>query len=756
MKQTKKRRESLQINILSPTIILIIICLIHFHLLIGQTIKAQERRIIPFIIGGINFDGIPNEEVWKTLDSFPLVMHQPNNGKIPVQKTNVRLCYDEMYLYLGASMYYIDSKMITRIGKKRDYASWESDWIGIAIDTYNDKENMMLFAVNPNGIRTDATTMNDLINGMYDINFDFNTFWDAKISIKDNVWYSEIRIPLSSLRFQRNSDKVIMGIIILRANANTKNPDYGQSTFPEISQTKGDFLYWKASMGEEVEFIGLKSKKPVYMTPYVVGGVNRFYDENNSTAKNDYKLEAGVDFKYGLTNNLTLDVTANTDFAQVEADQEQFNLTRFSLFFPEKRIFFQEKADVFDFSFNSYDNLFYSRNIGLYEGSPVRIYGGVRMTGRIGEWDIGLLDMQTERFNELPSENFGILRTKRRVLNQKSYVGAIITSRIGTEGTYNLAYAVDSRCLLFGDDYLTVKWAQTFNDGAENKAFSIKPAHAYLKWERKRIKGFNYRFFLDWSGENYNPGIGLETRNDFFLKSATLLYGWLPGKDSPLNSHQIYTENNVYHNSIDGSIESILSYTGWSFVTKKTTEGKIYLTWDLEDLKETFYIVDPDVFVPAGRYNFFSILGNLYTTLPDRSLGLKLILEAGTFYDGNKISVSFQPSLNAGSSVIISGNYQMDRINFNNRNQKYTNNIFGLKGTFMFTTKLTFTTYIQYNTFSDIIITNARIRYNAREGSDFYIVYNEGIDSSIKANFLTDQEKENRTILLKYTYTFAF
>jgi hypothetical protein len=112
--------------------------------------------------------------------------------------------------------------------------------------------------------------------------------------------------------------------------------------------------------------------------------------------------------------------------------------------------------------------------------------------------------------------------------------------------------------------------------------------------------------------------------------------------------------------------------------------------------------------------------------------------------------------LNAGSSVIINGNYRMDKINFNDRNQKYTNNILGLTGTFMFTTKLTFTTYIQYNTFSDIIITNARIRYNAREGSDFYIVYNEGIDSSVRANFLIDQEKENRTILLKYTYTFAF
>jgi hypothetical protein len=195
---------------------------------------------------------------------------------------------------------------------------------------------------------------------------------------------------------------------------------------------------------------------------------------------------------------------------------------------------------------------------------------------------------------------------------------------------------------------------------------------------------------------------------------------------------------------------------GWNFVTKKTTEGLIYLTWELEDLKDTYFIVDPDVFVPQGRYNFFSVFGNLYTTTPDRFLSVTLTSEAGTYYDGYKYSASLQPGLNIGSSVTINGNYRIDKVTFNERSQKYTNNIFGLRSTFMFTTKLAFTTYIQYNTFSHRIITNARIRYNPREGSDFYIVYNEGIDSSIRANFLTDRENENRTFLLKYTYTFAF
>jgi hypothetical protein len=722
----------------------------------GQITWAQDRRIIPFVKEDIDFDGIPNEEVWKTVDSFPFVMHQPNTGKIPEQKTDVRLLYDKSYLYLGASLYYNKPEMITATGKVRDYAYWDTDWIGISMDTYNDKENMMLFAVNPNGIRTDALTKNDMINGMSDINFSFNTFWDAKTKIIGNIWYSEIRIPLSSLRFQTNADKVVMGITILRAIANSGNPDYGLITFPEILQTKGDMLYWKASVGKEVEFKGLKSRKPLYFAPYILGGINRYYNENTSDPDNDYRLEPGLDVKYGLTNNLTLDVTANTDFAQVEADQEQFNLTRFSLFFPEKRLFFQEKYDVFDFSFDQYDNLFYSRNIGLYNGSPVRIYGGLRMTGRTGNWDLGVLDMQTAKFEDLPSENFGIIRTKRRVINEKSYIGGMFTSRVGNDGSQNMAYGADCRLLLFGDDYLTVKWAQTYETNAENKFWSMSPSQAYLSWERKRIKGFAYKFLADWSGKNYNPGVGLETRDNFMLKYAKILYGWLPGEKSKLNSHQISSENSVYNSSVDGSLESVMSKTGWAFTTNKITTGSIYLNWELEDLKDTYYIVDPDIFIPAGRYNFCSLTGEIYSALPNRSIEVDLTASAGSYYDGYNVSTYFQPRVKAGRSIIINGIYQMDWISFKNRDQQYTNNIFAIKGNFMFTTKLSLTTYIQYNTFSDKFIANARIRFNAKEGNDFYIVYNEGIDSSVKTNLHIDLPGENRTILLKYTYTFTF
>jgi hypothetical protein len=718
---------------------------------------CQETIRVVKIDGGITFDGIPDEEVWKGLRSYPFTMHNPYNGKIPEQLTDARICYDDNYLYVGASLHYNSSRMISRIGKKRDYfdSAWSSDWLFISVDTYNDKQNMIVFGVNPNGIRYDFAVKNDYLNPATDSNASFNTFWEARSRVIDSIWYTEVRIPLSSLRFQGNSEKVVMGITLMRNIANTDNPDCGRSTFPQIPRTRGSGLFFRPSMAAEFEFQGLKSAKPVYFAPYLTGGFNRYYSGETSSSETEKKLDAGADIKLGLTNNLTLDITANTDFAEVEADKEQFNLSRFSLFFPEKRLFFMEKADVFDFSFNGSDNLFYSRNIGLYNGEPVRIYGGVRLTGRIRKWELGMLDMQTAKIDDHTAENFAVFRTKRGLGKNNSFIGGMVTSRIGADGTKNLAYGADAKILLFGDDYFTLKWAQTFEDGVKLDALSLKPSQLYLNWEKVRLEGLSYKFLMDWSGENYNPGTGIETRNNFFLKSGTLSYGWLPGDRSYISKNQISTVNSVYSNSVNNSFESFQSITGWAFESKKSFTGSAFFNYYLEDLKNTFYIVNPDISVPAGRYSFFSISGKVVLSTPDRIAGLTSTTEIGSFYDGSRISGTISPNWNPCASVIIEPTYSVDRVEFGKRNQKYTNNIVGLRGTFMFTTKLALTTYIQYNTFSNKIITNARLRYNPREGNDLYLVYNEGIDSRYRTNLIIDRLNENRTILLKYTYTFT-
>ena len=222
----------------------------------------------------------------------------------------------------------------------------------------------------------------------------------------------------------------------------------------------------------------------------------------------------GLDLKYNLTPNLTLDVTANTDFAQVEADDQQINLTRFSLFFPEKRQFFQERAGIFDFDTGEQSSrLFHSRRIGLVDGTPIRILGGARVVGRINEWDIGFLNMQTARQDGLPTENFGVLRVRKKAFNEYSTVGGMVTSRLDEDGTYNVVYGLDGIVRMFGDEYLTLKWVHSFDETRINQEnySPLNAGRAVFNWTRRKIEGLNYDLGITWSRSRLSPWHGIHT-----------------------------------------------------------------------------------------------------------------------------------------------------------------------------------------------------------------------------------------------------
>ena len=245
---------------------------------------------------------------------------------------------------------------------------------------------------------------------------------------------------------------------------------------------------------------------------------------------------------------MVMDLTLNTDFAQVEADDEQINLTRFSLYYPEKRPFFLERSSVFDFNLGANNTLFYSRRIGLSDdGDPIRIYGGARLIGRAGKWDVALLDMQTAPLTKttegvsediLPSENFGVLRFRRQVINENSYVGAGFTSRLGMNGHYNLGYGLDGVIRLFGQDYLSMRLAQTLETGVTNASL-LDPTRFATDWTRRSTTGLGYTLGYSYSGINFNPGIGFEMMDNYSSSRLTMLYGWLGGDKSKLFSHNI-------------------------------------------------------------------------------------------------------------------------------------------------------------------------------------------------------------------------
>jgi hypothetical protein len=714
--------------------------------------------VIPRITGTITLDGMPFEETWNAIEPLQMIMHAPVFGKPVTERTEVRIAHDDEYLYAGARLYDSDASEIRITSKKRDEFAGGSDYFSLVLDTYDDNENAVAFMTNPSGLRTDMTIFNDAEGMMagpntMPMNESWNTFWDVETEVNDEGWYVEMRIPLSSLRFQDVDGKVTMGLIVWRWIPHL-NEIY---TYPAIPQ-KWNISWFKPSQAQDVALEGIKSKKPLYITPYAIGGFGQEHvlnDQESEYIRNDNpELNAGLDIKFGVTNNLTLDLTLNTDFAQVEADDQMVNLTRFSLFFPEKRQFFLERASIFDFNTGGPNTLFYSRMIGLNEEEIIPIIGGVRAIGRKGPWDIGLMDLQTTDSDSLPSENFGVLRLKRKVINQYSYVGNILTSRLGMDGSYNFVYGFDGLVRVTGDEYLKLVWAQSFEDSLSNNPLSLNQSRYMINWERRKNIGFAYNLFLSGCGPEFNPGIGFESRYDYTYAGGRFLYGWMMPEESSVLKQNIYLRTQNFYSVSYNELESVTLMPGYGIELKNYLNAMIYVGFNYENIFEVIELSD-DAVVPLGEYRYFSIEGMLQTPMSN-PLMASMMMQAGSYYDGNRISLGLQPIWSLSSSLQLSGFYEYNRVDFSERGQKFLAHIIRVKALYMFSTKLSVSAFIQYNSAEDNIISNFRLRYNPREGNDFYIVYNEGTNTDLDREMPTLPRMSDRTLLLKYTYTFAF
>jgi len=740
-----------------PTFLKALPILLILIFLLPASLHSQESIRINRITGRIDFDGTPNEDTWKEASIFPMIVHSPSFGTEPSEISEVMLGYDQDYLWIGARLYSKDPSNITSTSKRRDEESRNSDQFGIVLDTYNDNENALAFFTMPSGARIDYTVSNDGEGGggggMRSTNRSWNTFWDVETSRDEAGWYVEMRIPFSSLQFQTINGKISMGMILNRRISYMNETD----TYPLIDPKYGFSANIKPSQAQSIEFENIESKNPVYISPYVLGGYSSSWvlnDEETEYLKEDKpKIEAGLDVKYSLTSNLTLDLTANTDFAQVEADDQQVNLTRYSLFFPEKRLFFQERSGIFNFSLGGRsDNLFYSRRIGIVDDDQVRIYGGARMTGRINKWDVGILDMQTAGYNENPSENFGVARLRRQVINQNSYVGGIMTSRIGTDGTYNVAYGVDGIFRMFGDDYLDVRMAQTFETGATNNVFSGDPTYAGIRWERRTDEGFAYDLSYNFTGGEMNPDVGFLRRNNIQGFGSRLQYGWMPGEASKLFSYRAMISARRYARVSDGQLESMEIAPGTFIMTKAGWGTFVELKYMKEGVEEDFELSD-DAMVPAGEYDFVALEARIFTP-SSKKLGARMDFETGGFFDGNIISVGVSPVFNLSASLQLSGTYEFNDIHFPDRDQSMQSHIARGSVLYMFSTKLSANAFIQFNTANDAFVGNFRLRYNPREGNDFYLVFNDYQGFMASDNYPIPPSYYNRALLLKYTHTF--
>lgn len=719
----------------------------------GAQARAQSIMEASRLSGPITLDGVLNESAWEDAAPLPYTMQMPQFGTEPSERSEVLLAYDEEYLYLGGRLWLSDPSFLRPTTFKRDASDGTTDYFGLIIDSYLDKENAVAFFTTPTGLRWDGVVWNDA-QLEENVSIDWNTFWDVAATYSEKGWFAEMRIPWSSLRFQERDGAVVMGIISWWYIAAKNEVDI----FPPIPLNWGSMSGWKPSQMQEFRFRGVQSSKPLYLAPYALGGLQQSFclneEETEYIEEREPSFEAGLDLKYSITSNLVMDLTANTDFAQVEADDQQVNLTRFDLFFPEKRLFFLERASIFDFSFDGFNRLFYSRRVGINDdGDPVRIYGGARLVGRLGRSDLGFLNMQTAAFGDLNSENFGLLRLRRQMWNENTYIGGIFTNRMDFKGNYNTAWGVDGIIRAFGDEYITARWAQSFENGKANAPFSLDPVRIYLNWERRRYDGFSYNISLSKAGKDYTPGMGFELRENYSSIEPRLAYGWLPDEGSKLLRVQGFLEGLWVENHGVGRTESAIAAAGLQFETKKGWGGRATVLMDHEFVSDTFELSD-GLFIEMDKaYDFVQASGFFYSPFT-RLAGLSAEYTIGQFYGGTLLSAGLGPRVKVSSHFELEGYYGYNFARFPDMDQQLTTHLARLKALYMLNTKFSIASFLQYNSLEEVYAGNIRLRFNPREGNDLYLVYNDLLNGNRKRETPHLPFTSARTVVVKYTYTF--
>jgi hypothetical protein len=710
--------------------------------------SAAPPPFLPRLSGPIVLDGNPDEPAWRAIEPYPVIVYEPAWGSPLQQETKIRVAYDDDYLYVGAELR-DDRPDDVRAGSLyRDRYSGD-DTVGLVVDSFDDDRNALVFYTTPAGMRSDATVVDDMASGETDTSW--NGYWEAAARRTSHGWSAEMRIPFSTLGFQSSARGAVMGVSVYRWMARTGTRHVWPPVRPHWARA-----YAKPSKLADVRLDGVHSRRAVYVTPYTVAGV-RARTGAGGDERVGRVLEAGVDLRANLLSNLTLDVTVNTDFAQVEADDERVNLTRFPLFFPEKRQFFLERADIFAFSWERENRLFHSRRIGLRAGQPLRIYGGTRLAGRAGSWDIGALDMKTAAPEEAGfGENVSVLRLRRRVPETGSSFGGMLASRL-TEGRgYNLIAATDADIGVVGDEFLTLKAAFGASSGAAPEAVSAPPndsaavgARGFLRWQRRSELGISYELSLAAIGNGFRSDLGFEERADVGFASGRANYLWL-ARTSALFS-ELWTEarGHAYRRNTDGRVDSSNLELSLNAETAEGHYLAIVGTRTTEDVTEPFDVAALRISPGSYAQDQLSLIASAADSLRWRPA---LTLTYGSFYGGTRLGALAALVVNPSGHFELGLDLETNDIRLRD-GQHETTSIARARVQLAFDIHASLMTLLQYNQADGTASISARARYNVRDGTDAWLVYDDQ-RSHATYGAPPSATTDSRALLLKLNYTF--
>jgi hypothetical protein len=715
---------------------------------------AQQPKLpsmeVPRLSGPITLDGQPTEAAWRAIAPLPLTMYAPVFQGTPTQRTEMRIAHDDENFYAAGWFFDTEPSKIQINSLYRD--RWAGDdAFALYIDTFNDNQNAKWFGLTAGGTRFDILLSDDgnITNNSWD------TFWSAKTTVTDSGWFAEVRIPFSSLGFNVDADgTATMGITLTRLVARLEE----RVLFPAID-TKFEFR--RSSLMQDVVLRDVRTHKPLYVTPYVLSGEGRNTVPVGTTSFvniHDRSREAGLDVRYPVSGNLNLDLTVNTDFAQVEADDQQVNLDRFPLFFPDRRRFFQERSEVFDYGLGGDARLFHSRRIGLTPTfAPVPIVAGARLVGSAAGWDVGLLEMQTRELGTTPAENFGVLRLRHPVLNPYSTAGLMLTSYAGG-GRQNVAAAADGILRLWGDDYLTARVASTMDDADPDDVSLISRSHAYATLQRRTQRGLAYTVNATRSGRDFRPELGFMPRRNY--TSFNLLANRYHFTEKHPWLRRIWPGALAFSTwrNTDHALESG-QYAFWiQWETKRQGGGWLEPKWFRESVIAPFTIGNR-VSIPAGDYSFADFQVAL-SMAQSQNLRSSLDFRTGSYFDGRRTQLILSPGWNASKHLELGVDYQLTALRFPVRDQAVDLHVARLRVRTAFNPALSNNAFIQYNSALNRLDANVRLRYAFAEGTDLWIVYNEGLDTDRHDPTYTGGGQTPlslaRTLIVKYSHTFSF
>ena len=693
-------------------------------LLAGPASAGQEPPTVRAvrIDTPLRIDGQLDEPLYR--DVAPITNFtqiEPREGDAATEKTDVWIAFDADNIYISFRNW--ESRPDLRVAKemRRDHSSiWNGDDnIAFLIDTFYDRRNGFEFTLNSIGGRQDAQIANERqwIG-------DWNTVWDFSVGTFEGGWTAETAIPFKSLRY-RPGENQVWGFNAMRTNR-WKNE---LSFLTPVPKARGQGGLHQASLAATL--VGLSApagSRNLEIKPYLISNASGSRTAQ-SVMVNNVTGDFGVDAKYGLTQNLTADLTYNTDFAQVEADQQQVNLTRFSLFFPEKREFFLENQGTFGFGSTGGQGgggdtpvLFYSRRIGLEGGRAVPIDGGGRLTGRLGRYSLGLLNIQSDDSPaaRAASTNFSVVRVRRDILRRSS-IGALFTGRNDRRGSAgdNLAYGVDGTFAFFANLAINTYWARTDTPGTSGEDTSYR---AQLDYGGDRYGVQLERLMV---GDNFKPGVGFVRRDDMRKTYGQFRFSPRPRNDEVVrrlsfNGSTGYIENGA------GRLETRDRDAEFAIEFQNADRFNVSYAGQYEFLPTPFRIAT-GVTLPSGGYDFNSVGVGFNRATRQRVSG-NLSFDHGTFYNGHRTTMGVSSGrLNLTPRVSVEPSYSVNWVDL--VQGSFTTHLMGSRLSFTPTPRMFMSAFLQFNSSSHAVASNVRLRWEYRPGSELFIVYNEDRDT---------------------------